>query len=349
MKSITKRFDVEAALETLAAARDVKTVKRIRDQSTAVAAVLRVQKAGDDLIFQTCVVTREADARLGELLGEVEMHGGDRRSDDFKVTYGHLESLGLPGPAGRKLSERCQRIARVPEDARREYYDAQRSVGAVPTMAGLLRLEANMRAGETMDAHESDSIPSGRHRCIVIDPPWPSGAKQNRRTNRPNQAGVVYPTMSHEEIAALPVCDLGDTAAHLYLWTTHRELPFALELVGHWGFGYHCLLTWRKNVGFTPYSFMFSTEHVVFARRGGLDLTKKGMRVDFDGKVRQHSRKPEAFYDLVRAASPGPRLEMFARESRDGFEAWGAESNKFTATVGESRSSHQQPDGHAVA
>jgi N6-adenosine-specific RNA methylase IME4 len=133
--------------------------------------------------------------------------------------------------------------------------------------------------------------------------------------------------MGTEELRALtiPAAD----HAHLYLWTTHKFLPLALELAEAWGFRYQCLLTWRKNVGITPYSFMYSTEHVVFARRGSLDLLVKGRRLDFEAKVREHSRKPDEFYDLVRDVSPGPRIDMFAREEREGFTPWGNETARF--------------------
>ena len=98
-----------------------------------------------------------------------------------------------------------------------------------------------------------------------------------------------------------------------------------------WGFKYECLMTWVKNVGFTPFSWMRSTEHVLFCRKGGLKLEKMGLRLDFNAKVREHSRKPDEFYDLVRQATPGPRVDMFGREPRDGFDVWGNQADKFNA------------------
>jgi len=166
------------------------------------------------------------------------------------------------------------------------------------------------------------------YRTIVIDPPWP--IEKISRDVRPAQHVIDYPTMSMDEIAALPVGTLAHTdGAHLYLWTTHKHLPAALELVRGWGFSYQCLMTWVKNVGFTPFSWMYSTEHVIYAHRGGLPLLQMGRRLDFAAPVREHSRKPDVFYDLVRECSPCPRLEMFAREARDGFILWGNEINKF--------------------
>ena len=171
-------------------------------------------------------------------------------------------------------------------------------------------------------------LPAGKYRALVIDPPWPM--EKIMRDVRPNQVTMDYPTMTIDEIAALPIPDLFDAnGCHVYLWTTHRFLPDALRLFDAWGVRYQCMMTWVKNVGFTPYSWMYSTEHVLFGRIGSLDLTRKGLRLDFEGKVREHSRKPDIFYDLVQQASPGPRLDMFSREAREGFSQWGNESEKF--------------------
>ena len=174
-------------------------------------------------------------------------------------------------------------------------------------------------------------LPSGKYHCIVADPPWPM--EKMEREKFPNQVGFPYPSMTEAELRALPVSRLAYSNCHLYLCTTHKHLPTALALAEAWGFRYECLMTWVKNVGFTPFSWMRSTEHVLFCRRGKLDLLKLGMRLDFSAKVREHSRKPQVFYDLVREASPGPRLDMFSREEHEGFETWGNETDKFTGVA----------------
>lgn len=192
------------------------------------------------------------------------------------------------------------------------------------------KAQANAQARAEIKA-QALPLPDGQYQCLVIDPPWP--IEKIERDERPNQVGLDYPTMTIEELAALPVQDLAGDNCHLYLWTTHKFLPDALKLAEAWGFRYQCLMTWIKNVGFTPFSWMYSTEHVLFCRRGTLPLEKLGMRLDFHAKVREHSRKPDEFYNLVAQASSGPRLDMFSREARDGFEQWGLEIQKFKETV----------------
>lgn len=167
--------------------------------------------------------------------------------------------------------------------------------------------------------------PAGQYRTIVIDPPWPM--EKIEREVRPNQGPVLdYPTMTLEQIAALPIADLAtDPGTHVYLWTTHRFLPDALSLFEQWGVSYQCVMTWVKNVGITPYSWMYDTEHVLFGRIGQLPLEQLGLRLSFEAPAIGHSIKPEVFYQRVEQASPGPRLDMFARREREGWAVWGNE------------------------
>jgi len=168
------------------------------------------------------------------------------------------------------------------------------------------------------------SPPTGKHRCIVIDPPWP--VQKILRDKRPNQDVMDYPTMTLDQIVDLPIKDLVlEDGCHVYLWTTHRFLPDALEMFKKWGVKYQCLMTWVKPTGMTPFTWMYNTEHVLFGRVGSLKVERMGLKLSFEAPVQKHSRKPDAFYNLVREASPGPRLELFARQTRDGFTVWGNE------------------------
>jgi N6-adenosine-specific RNA methylase IME4 len=112
---------------------------------------------------------------------------------------------------------------------------------------------------------------------------------------------------------------------HVYLWVTQKYLPAGLDLFRAWGVTYQCLLTWVKPTGMTPYSWMYNTEHVIYGHVGNLKLERLGLKLSFDAPVVRHSQKPDVFYERVLQASPGPRLEMFSRQPRDGFTAWGAE------------------------
>jgi len=176
---------------------------------------------------------------------------------------------------------------------------------------------------------ETPPLPDKKYRCLVIDPPWEM--QKIEREERPEQGKYLdYPTMSLEEIEKIPIRELAyEEGCHVYLWTTHKRLPDALNLFEKWGVKYQCLMTWVKPTGMTPYSWMYNTEHVLFGRIGNLQLEKLGIKLSFEASSREHSRKPDIFYDIVRQASPEPRLDMFSREPREGYELWGNEVDKF--------------------
>lgn len=154
---------------------------------------------------------------------------------------------------------------------------------------------------------------------IVIDPPWQYGNKATR-----GAAEDHYPTMTQDELLALtlPAAD----NAHLYLWVTNNFLRDGLELCEAWGFTYKTMLTWVKpQMGMGNY-FRSVTEHVLFGVRGSLPTQRNDRTNVVNADRKRHSAKPEAFYDLVQEMSPGPYLEMFARERRFGWSVWGNEA-----------------------
>jgi N6-adenosine-specific RNA methylase IME4 len=179
-----------------------------------------------------------------------------------------------------------------------------------------------------------------RYRTIVADPPWdyegwpgvmgpksrwkPDGPRDNRRKQ------IGYPTMTVEQIAALPVEALADDDAHLYLWTTNRYLFDAKAVAEAWGFRFSQLLVWAKTpMGQGPGGIWAqSTEYVLFCRRGSLKGLRRFDSTWFNWKRmgKAHSRKPDAMLDMVEQASPGPYVEMFARRARFGWDYWGDES-----------------------
>lgn len=187
-----------------------------------------------------------------------------------------------------------------------------------------------------MQPKESSAAYVGRYRTLVVDPPWdmPSGGKYRgsarwaRNPNRPS--ALPYDTLVLEDIAALPVENLAEREAHLYLWVPNHYLEHAHGICRGWGFSPSQMLVWVKTprgLGLGG-AFTNTAEFVLFARRGTLRANE---RVDtswfhWTRPHNMHSAKPEAFLDLVERVSPGPYLEMFARRNRLGWDTWGNEA-----------------------
>jgi N6-adenosine-specific RNA methylase IME4 len=180
-----------------------------------------------------------------------------------------------------------------------------------------------------------------RYRTIVADPPWrytnkadgvkELGASKAERARR-------YHTMRTEDMARLPVADLADERAHLYVWVTNPVLTeqrqsiigdlTAPALIRAWGFEPRSLVTWVKagppGLGFY---WRGNTEHVIFATRGDAKVpVERRLRNHFESPRRGHSEKPDLFLDLVEQVSDGPYVEMFARRARFGWDYWGDQS-----------------------
>jgi N6-adenosine-specific RNA methylase IME4 len=179
------------------------------------------------------------------------------------------------------------------------------------------------------------------YRTIVADPPWRYRQQRILTTakhadTRP-EADAQYPTMTIDDIAALPVREWADDNAHLYLWVTNPKLPEAWPILDAWGFVYATLLTWRKlgTLGMGSH-FRGDTEHVIFAVRGKAPIEPaKRARNWFAAPKTGHSRKPDLFYEMVERVSPGPYLELFARRRRYGWDVWGNEAPEFAASQAE--------------
>lgn len=176
---------------------------------------------------------------------------------------------------------------------------------------------------------EAPPPPKGRYECIVIDPPWEM--QKIERDVRPNQVAFEYPTMTESELSEFDVPGMSADDAHLFCWTTHKHLPVALRLLEAWGYRYVCTMVWHKPGGFQPIGLpQYNCEFVLYARKGSPQfIDTKAFPCCFEAPRREHSRKPDEFYDVIRRVTGGPRIDVFSRESRDGFDTFGNESGKF--------------------
>lgn len=169
-----------------------------------------------------------------------------------------------------------------------------------------------------------------RYRTIVADPPWEydDGFAFKDGGEFRHQA-LPYPSMTIEEILALPVRALADPGgAALFLWTTNRYLPDTFDVCASWGFTYRQTIVWRKtNAQPVGGSVAPNAEFLIIARRG--PITWHGPRwpsAIIDAPRSEHSRKPEVFADLIESISPPPYVELFARRARLGWDTWGNQS-----------------------
>ncbi|OGO29332.1 MAG: S-adenosylmethionine-binding protein [Chloroflexi bacterium RBG_16_52_11] len=183
----------------------------------------------------------------------------------------------------------------------------------------------------------SDLLGLGKFGTVLADPPW---LFQNRtgKVAPEHKRLFRYQTMTNEDIINLPVMDILLPQSHLYLWVPNALILTGLEVMEAWGFTYKTNLVWykvrkdggpdRRGVGFY---FRNVTEVVLFGVRGSLRTFGPGRRQEniIVSQKREHSRKPDQLYPIIESCSPGPYLELFARNKRDGWSVWGNEPDRF--------------------
>jgi len=165
--------------------------------------------------------------------------------------------------------------------------------------------------------------------CVVADPPWlPKMAVINSPASGVGAPKASpqrhYDTMSVEQIESIIVPSA--PKAHLWLWVLSQHIDWGYRVARAWGFEPLQTITWCKP-GLGVGRFQCNTEHILVCRKGnrqGNPFGKTG-GTWFNWCRGRHSEKPEEFYTLVENCSPGPRLEMFARKPRDGWDIWGNE------------------------
>lgn len=138
------------------------------------------------------------------------------------------------------------------------------------------------------------------------------------------EASRHYSTLSPEEVAGLPVAALACESAHLWLWTVNALVGEAHDVARSWGFAPVTMLTWCKPGPGVGHYLRNNTEHAVFATRGkAVTPAEPAMGSWFVWPRTRHSVKPAGFLDLVERVSPGPYVELFARQPRLGWDHWG--------------------------
>lgn len=178
-------------------------------------------------------------------------------------------------------------------------------------------------------------LPPGLYSLILADPPWRFATRSDKGLSKSPQAH--YDCMSLDDIKALPVAEIAAPDCLLMMWATAPMLPQALEVMTAWGFAFKTMGAWakqsktgRKWAFGTGYILRSASEPFIIGTRGNPKTATKSIRNLIVAPVREHSRKPDcARTNLEQMIPTGRRLEMFARESAEGWDAWGNETGKF--------------------
>jgi|694.fasta_scaffold91441_6 N6-adenosine-specific RNA methylase IME4/ParB-like chromosome segregation protein Spo0J len=166
-----------------------------------------------------------------------------------------------------------------------------------------------------------------KYRVIYADPPWQYDLEQTS----PNLGGAIkhYNSMSIEELCALPIKDIAEKDAVLFLWITSPKLNLFLQLMEAWGFEYKTSFVWDKvkhNMGH------YNSVRHEFLLIGGRGKSTPDIKHLYDSVISiersdKHSEKPVEFMDIIdNLYQHGNRIELFARQAKkDNWYFWGNE------------------------
>jgi N6-adenosine-specific RNA methylase IME4 len=173
-----------------------------------------------------------------------------------------------------------------------------------------------------------------KYNIIYADPPWEYNF-QKRKDLSEEAKSKLYPTMKDSDIVELPIKNLTEPNAILFLWIMNSKLPLALDVISSWGFEYKTVaFTWVKTTKNT-YHFgggnwtRSNPELCLLATKGKISRVSASVRNLQIHPLREHSRKPDGIRDdIVSLVGDLPRIELFARQSKPGWDSWGNQINE---------------------
>jgi len=166
--------------------------------------------------------------------------------------------------------------------------------------------------------------PTQKYDVVVIDPPWPYGTEYDPNGRR---AASPYPEMSLDEIKAIELPASDDCV--LWFWTTHKFMRYSFDILDTWGFRDVAIVTWMKDrMGLGTY-LRSQSEFCIMAIKGRPTINLTNQTTIINGKLKEHSRKPDEFYEMVNSLCVGYKLDYFSREKRSGWDQYGNDTNRF--------------------
>jgi N6-adenosine-specific RNA methylase IME4 len=282
----------------------------------------------------------DAEVRIGEILaGMPKASGGDRKSEsakikidtgvDFDTTPTKQEAIKELG-FDQKQAERFQTLAANTDLVEQVKEEARKSED-LPTRAAVLKA-AKVRAIETRrekiinELEKQDFKPGDKkYRIIYADPPWKYGNAMPDYVTEPQD---YYLLMDTSDICKMPVKDVLEDDAVLFLWSTSPHLPEALEVAKSWGFTYKTSFIWDKVKHNMGHYNSVRHELLLVCTRGACTPDVKKL---FDSVVSiertEHSKKPAFFREVIETLyTYGNKLELFAREAPEGWDVFGNQS-----------------------
>jgi N6-adenosine-specific RNA methylase IME4 len=324
---------IDAAMRALAAAQLPHEMIDVASRAEAMRRYAQRARLGLEVQNKCAELRLRAERKLGQFLADTDRNGGGRPGaaqaepppkpvisvNTFPPPT--LDELGI----SRTLSHRAQRLAAIPAAEFEDYFiTAHKEEWEITARFLLVRFNRVKVRKQNQERIVGGAIGdlvefSRRNKMgtILIDPPWFVEGTPI----------VPYDFVDVAELRRLPVPELADDRAHLHIWClpneTHR---LAYELIDYWGFRPAAEFVWCKpQIGKGMYWRMSHEILVTGINKDRDRFNDNGLRSWVEAPRRRHSEKPDVVREMIERASPGPRIELFARKLVPGWYCWGHE------------------------
>lgn len=342
----TQLIKLDAAKRALAEASTLEDIKKIEaaahGMENGIRACIKACKEYDDTALEEqnnwAEIRIRAQRKGGGLLAKLPLNPGKRTDVTSNVNVrGSTKRAQLKeNNLNHGTANRWEKVATVPETKFEKHIVETKAKKKELTSVGVINLGKKIKHQETI-SNIKDEIelsnwenPTGSYDVLAVDPPWPYGTSVSYDSES-YRVGSPYPEMSLEQIKKIELPAKKDCV--LWLWTTHKFMRDSFDILDNWEFQDKIILTWVKDKFGTGRWLRSQTEFCIMAVKGKpvIDLTNQ-TSVIF-GAMREHSRKPDQFYELVDSLCVGYKLDYFSREKRTGWDVWGVEAGKFSKTA----------------
>ena len=277
----------------------------------------------------------DAEVRIGEILEKMPKAQGQRT--DIKQPMDSTVQKSIPKlEAAKELGfdakqvQRFQTLAQNKDLVEQIKHEA-READDLPTRTAVLQAvkirEIENRRETIREQLEKQDLKPGdkKYRIVYADPPWKYGNAMPEYVTEPQD---YYLLMDTGDICAMPVKDICEKDAVLFLWSTSPHLPEALEVVKAWGFEYKTTFVWDKIKHNMGHYNSVRHEFLLVCTRGACTPDVKKL---FDSVVSiergEHSKKPEYFREVIETLyTYGNKIELFARSAPHGWDVFGNQS-----------------------
>lgn len=311
---------LQNATRLLAQVKDSRDAKKLMDMAGAAEHYAKKAKLGQEAIDHAHSIKIEAQSILGKFLKNAPRNEGGRptkTSSNIEQVIPTIDDLGLT----RKESSNSQLLADIANKDPKEFEAIKKGEKSISEVRRELK-----RAEVVKNIKE---LPSEKYRVIYADPPWSYNDKCDDGSVQSGGAEKHYPSMTITELCLLPINELSDRNAVLFLWTTSPLLFECEPVFKSWGFEYKASFVWDKVSHNMGHYNSVRHEFLLICTKGSClpDVNKLFDSVQSIEKTRRHSEKPDEFRKIIDTLYPhGKRIELFARTKKDGWDAWGAES-----------------------